>query len=654
MKTSTPTNIHSLRKHSLNKNFLAIEDNDEIEAEKQQRREEAINRSAEVRRKSIATPLIAGLTASELSQHCKDCIKLSTENKINAKNAFSFLLIDVMAAMAKKSDSEINKNFQVASCTLDASVKIYGYRVDAIHTEAVKMAGGVLSREVGTPEENVENEDQIKNDDIKMKLKKKKRKKLTVVEPETLNAKLESDLLMDVVPHQSFLMHKTDGNDLLIKVPKYNDNGVLYINSEYVCWPFNDNASVPSFKKCETFDPGSLKSLLKEINASKTDQICDLYHGFEFGKEVDECGDNMSDEECNSPEKVNCFEFDLNATVEDVPMADETVPVVEPQRNRLKVPVGGYESDEDIPIPASPEKPVRHIPLADLKNRITLNQLEYSMFDEKVLKAWAGPSYWKVCPRKDDGKENDISKAVGSKSTRKVKAKPTAGLFDVGEDVLLKYLSCREKTILNKTTMLNWSPQNVTVPKDCKYKTKNFLSLFHFPEFFINLSKEDKQIELEDISDHKSDTQEELEYCSNVSLHGEYVEDDDKKEEDNFDREEVWDEKNMVAMPNRVEKIQVSTFKRKKNIDIKYLKKCLWNMLICPGNKPSVTEEVSVNKPTFFSEIMKEVYSNNMATNLVSSLSAPQIFNALLHLTNEKCLVLTQDKLDKSDFVVSQ
>ncbi|KAL0269840.1 UNVERIFIED_CONTAM: hypothetical protein PYX00_007439 [Menopon gallinae] len=654
MKTSTPTNTHSLRKHSLNKNFLAIEDNEEIEAEKQQRREEAINRSAEVRRKSIAAPLIAGLTASELTQHCKDCIKLSTENKINTKNAFSFLLIDVMAAMAKKSDSEINKNFQVASCTLDASVKIYGYRVDAVHTEAIKMAGGVASWDVGNTEENAENVEENREEEFKTKVKKKKRKKLTVVQPETLNAKLESDLLMDVIPHQSFLMHKTDGNDLLIKVPKYDDNGVFYINSEYVCWPFSDKGSVPSFKKCETFDPGSLKSMLKEISVSKTDQLCDLYHNFEFGKEVDDSGDNMSDEEHNSPEQANCFEFDLNATVEDVPMADETIADVEPLRNRVNVPVGGYESDEEIPIPSAPEQTSRLIPLSDLKNRITLQQLEYSMFDEKVLKGWAGPSYWKVCPRKDEGKENENFKAVGSKSTRKMKVKPTAGLFDIEEDVLAKYLSCKEKTILNKATMLNWSPQNVTVPRDCKYKTKNFLSLFHFPDFFINLSKEEKQVELGDISDHKSEPQEELEYCSNVSMHPDYAEEDDKKEEENnLDKEEIWDEKNMVAMPNKVEKIQVSAFKRKKNVDIKFLKKCLWNMLIDPGNKPSSSENVKVNHPITFSEIMKS-YGKNMPNSLVPNLSAPQIFNALLHLTNEKCLILTQDKLDKSDFVVSQ
>lgn len=36
-------------------------------------------------------------------------------------------------------------NFQAASCTLDASVKIYANRVDSIHKETYKVLGG-LSR----------------------------------------------------------------------------------------------------------------------------------------------------------------------------------------------------------------------------------------------------------------------------------------------------------------------------------------------------------------------------------------------------------------------------------------------------------------------------------------------------------------------------
>lgn len=149
METSTPVGSPLRRKLSMKKTFIEIEQNEEdLECELQNRRLEAINKSSDHRRRSVAAPLSAGLNAAQLAQHCKDCIKLSTENKINSKNAFNFLLIDFMAAMTKKSDSEISKNFQVASCTLDASVKIYGYRVDAVHTEVMKLVGGFMGREM--------------------------------------------------------------------------------------------------------------------------------------------------------------------------------------------------------------------------------------------------------------------------------------------------------------------------------------------------------------------------------------------------------------------------------------------------------------------------------------------------------------------------
>lgn len=62
--------------------------------------------------------------------------------KINMKNAFNLQLIDCMSEMLRKKDPEMN-NFQAASCTLDASTKIYAYRVDCVHIDTLKMAGGL-------------------------------------------------------------------------------------------------------------------------------------------------------------------------------------------------------------------------------------------------------------------------------------------------------------------------------------------------------------------------------------------------------------------------------------------------------------------------------------------------------------------------------
>ena len=51
------------------------------------------------------------------------------------------------------SDPGLHHRPQVASYTLDASAKIYGYRVEALHGETLRMAGG-LGRADGKPRED--------------------------------------------------------------------------------------------------------------------------------------------------------------------------------------------------------------------------------------------------------------------------------------------------------------------------------------------------------------------------------------------------------------------------------------------------------------------------------------------------------------------
>jgi condensin complex subunit 2 len=90
------------------------------------------------RRKSRA---IRRLTPNDLATLFNDCIKLSTENKINAKNSWNLNLIDYIDEVIENSTDTNQSNFQIASCTLDASIKIYSCRVDSVHTETYKVLG---------------------------------------------------------------------------------------------------------------------------------------------------------------------------------------------------------------------------------------------------------------------------------------------------------------------------------------------------------------------------------------------------------------------------------------------------------------------------------------------------------------------------------
>jgi condensin complex subunit 2 len=66
-------------------------------------------------------------------------IKMSSENKINDKNSWNLDLIDNMGKLIKSDSNKRGVNFQKASCTIDASVKIYSHRVDDTYTHSHRV-----------------------------------------------------------------------------------------------------------------------------------------------------------------------------------------------------------------------------------------------------------------------------------------------------------------------------------------------------------------------------------------------------------------------------------------------------------------------------------------------------------------------------------
>jgi len=113
----------------------------------------------------------AAPSSDKLSEMYTTAIKMSAENKINSNNTWGLQLIENMDkiiggpppatqrskfGMAKGknkggADDEQEMelvNFQRASCTLDASVKIYSYRVDDVHLSSYKMLANINRTEV--------------------------------------------------------------------------------------------------------------------------------------------------------------------------------------------------------------------------------------------------------------------------------------------------------------------------------------------------------------------------------------------------------------------------------------------------------------------------------------------------------------------------
>ena len=122
---------------------------------------------------------VGGYSAAQLAEHYANCMKLSAENKINTKNAFHLQLIDYMSEMMRNKKTSEMDNFQAASCALDASAKIYAYRVDSVHSDTLKLAGGVgkTAQEQEEQDKAQNAEGEVNEDGIGVEKKEKRRRK---------------------------------------------------------------------------------------------------------------------------------------------------------------------------------------------------------------------------------------------------------------------------------------------------------------------------------------------------------------------------------------------------------------------------------------------------------------------------------------------
>lgn len=118
-------------------------------------------------------PLAGGSTLGDLYSKC---VQLVNENKISTKNAFDLPLIEHMddivdsfmggkkalgaaktakerrSSASKPEDVEENR-FHEASCTIEASARIYACRVDCVHTDTYRILGGLNSADMGDEED---------------------------------------------------------------------------------------------------------------------------------------------------------------------------------------------------------------------------------------------------------------------------------------------------------------------------------------------------------------------------------------------------------------------------------------------------------------------------------------------------------------------
>jgi len=87
-------------------------------------------------------------------------------NKINAKNAFD-INVDFIESLSNMLNKNEESAWQKASASLDVSAKIYGYRVDSVHSETFKFLGGLNRNKKEEEEKEEKKEEEKENEDNK-------------------------------------------------------------------------------------------------------------------------------------------------------------------------------------------------------------------------------------------------------------------------------------------------------------------------------------------------------------------------------------------------------------------------------------------------------------------------------------------------------
>lgn len=635
---------------------------------------------------AVQDQALSGYSASQLAELYSTCMKLSAENKINAKNAFHLQLIDYMAEMMKTKKSSDMDNFQAASCALDASAKIYAYRVDSVHSDTLKLAGGVGK---SVEEQEKENrggndmeDDNVNGDDFDetKKKEKKKKKRAATIEKNLNNIDINKfDLEFDVDP----LFKKTStqfdsgggGGQFLCSLYLRDESCQLLLDSD----AFLNMVSEPLLEDdCQELEESAAINLPK-IEDNLT--ICPSFATFSFKNwsvenedpaflnlsiRSEDGDDNMDEDKDEEQHHV----FDVNAPpVEDLDLDNDAVGFVNDDDDFDNV-VGDNQTEASAPN----NRGLGLELMANVKQKFTSIPNEYSYFDNGRLGAWAGPKHWKF---KAFAKPS-LPQVGNAGENPKKKAKEAIGPLSF-EDLFVedkemwntveKTMTVPKKPIkLQNKTMVNWNEDRFLLPSDLHYKGKDFAKLFFSPEILVTSKGAAVVPESVDdsINEYDFDNANDAdEFCPSLPTH-----DGDDNQTAYFPSQsalptQTQENDFLVAAPNRVEKVQIGYAKQAKKVDMRRLKAVEWSILQnssgVESNKENdktkmndADEKLELKDPISFGDMYKNLTETKlMSSKMVENLSVPLAFVALLHLCNERGLAL-EGLSDFSDFHIAQ
>lgn len=595
------------------------------------------------KRRSTGFDLVVHMPADQMAECISQCIKLGAENKINPKNAFSLQMIDFMTYMIKKQDANMS-NLQVASTSLDVSTKIYGFRVDGVHMDILKMMGGLGQQEKDDKSQNnamTDSQETTTNNEtenLERRIKKKKKHQIfgTI---EALKTTIETEK-----PSLISMEADLQTTDMLYQVLLPN-----HAHSKFYPHPYND-ILVDKIESTDVQNKDSVCNIPQVSDFSNT-EICSplCYFDFQSWNADDEELDEVQSEKDNE----GGFQFDLDASI---PSDDEHDPAQ----------AGCFHTEEyieeNVDKCVAISKPVVNI--VDFyqvvsKQTEAAKASEYSYIQKNLNIHWAGPSHWKFTNlRKLTPNSNVIEKCRQAPGKKK---KETELNYDIQtiEALNTKYILHEVGKMTNKAIRTEWNEDVLTLPLDEHYDITKVSKLYLHPLLFKRPENK-KEANISSLTDNTHSYEDNNDMFHSMD-NGEFQENGNENfaTEDTgmFGSQVPFTGENLVTAPKLTNKLPITYCVRAKKVDMKQLKKSLWSCLV--NNKEICTKETEkeeslnrMNDKKCFSQIYKTLPNLLTKTN-IQSLSFPISFVSLLHLANEKELKVTSSS-DLSDLIVEQ
>ncbi|XP_046441319.1 condensin complex subunit 2-like [Daphnia pulex] len=649
---------------------VQIQNNDEQELRERQKQ-----RAAEMQQQSLASPSTpadrrksmgpaTGMTNAALVEHYSNCIKLSAENKINMKNAFNLQLIDCMSEMLRKKDPEMN-NFQAASCTLDASAKIYAYRVDCVHIDTIKMAGGLgRTGDEGQQEQEGNGQAEGEQDEANKVKKKAKKKNKKTIETNVDHINMSKfDLEYDVDPlfkknSARFDEGRNGGVNFLTSLMLKDDGCQLIMDSDSLC-----NAVSHRLEQTQTSCP--------VVQGLDSAEICPTLKGFSFTT-WDPTNDDLMGL-LQSPTKRKHEEYQvplLPTSNEDHAFDMDAVPETyggNDSENETHLGMEDIDEEEGIDRHRNGDGRMNPVPIlagngknlgiVELKDQ--LNRQDYSYFSVAVRSAWAGPLHWRLNKL---GQRVDPNREVKKKRRKDAFVMSFEDIPDFGND----FKPAKSTSKLTNATLLQWLPEKITLPEDLHYGLKEFSQSFTRPMLSVRSStKTGPSQDLEGILSpyDYSNRRDADNFCPEVNADSSYNDDhhddpmtfndqtaDFASQSDGTKTFGQFSGDNLIAAPNMVAKIQINYAKVAKKMDMRRLKSTMWNMLNQP-NETDNAQKPTAGNPKGFCQMYNQI-PNLLPQKMAENLSVALAFAALLHLANENTLHLAQEYGNLDDFAI--